>query len=105
MRLYTGDLRIDDPTNKSGLRKDSFPEFPIFRSFEDSYAYYDRKLFIMEYMIEDRFSFHLQPFEIDSLDNYTGKGLAFAGTFESAGIFPTFDDTLRLARGLFTWVY
>ncbi|MBC8510334.1 MAG: hypothetical protein H8D33_01560 [Cryomorphaceae bacterium] len=96
IEAVTGDLRIDDPTNKSGLRKDSFPGFPIFRSFEDSYAYYDRKTIYDGIYDRDRFSFHLLPFEIDSLDNYTGKGLAFAGTFESAGIFPTFDDTLRL---------
>ncbi len=96
IEAVTGDLRIDDPTNKSGLRKDSFPGFPIFRSFEDSYAYYDKDAIYDGVYDRDRFSFHLQPFEIDSLDNYTGKGLAFAGTFESAGIFPTFDDTLRL---------
>ena len=96
IEAVTGDLRIDDPTNKSGLRKDSFPGFPIFRSFEDSYAYYDRKTIFDGVYDRDRFSFHLEPFEIDSLDNYTGKGLAFAGTFASAGIFPTFDDTLRL---------
>jgi hypothetical protein len=96
IEAVTGDLRIDDPTNKSGVRKDSFPEFPIFRSFEDSYAYYDRNSIYDGVYNRDRFSFHLQPFEIDSLDNYTGKGLWFAGVFESAGIFPTFDDTLRL---------
>jgi len=96
IEAVTGDLRIDDPTNKSGLRKDSFPGFPIFSSFEDSYAYYDKKSINDGVYDRDRFSFHLQPFEIDSLDNYTGKGLAFAGTFESAGIFPTFEDTLRL---------
>jgi len=96
IEAVTGDLRIDDPTNKSGLRKDSFPGFPIFSSFEDSYAYYDRKTIYDGIYDRDRFSFHLQPFEIDSLDNYTAKGLAFAGTFESAGIFPAFDDTLRL---------
>ena len=96
IEAVTGDLRIDDPTNKSGLRKDSFPEFPIFSSFEDSYAYYDKKTINNGIYDRGRFSFHLQPFEIDSLDNYTGNGLAFAGTFESAGIFPTFNDTLRL---------
>ena len=96
IEAVTGDLRIDDPTNKSGLRKDSFPGFPIFSSFEDSYAYYDRKAINDGVYDRDRFSFHLQPFEIDSLDNYTGKGLAFSGTFESAGIFPAFEDTLRL---------
>tara|TARA_B100001142_G_scaffold330275_1_gene397535 strand:- start:10269 stop:14726 length:4458 start_codon:yes stop_codon:yes gene_type:complete len=92
----TGELRIDDPTNKSGIRRDSFPGFPIFKSFEDSYAYYDKNSIYDGVYHRDRFSFHLEPFEIDSLDNYTGKGLWFAGTFESAGIFPVFDDTLRL---------
>ena len=42
IQAVTGDLRIDEPTNKSGLRKDSFPEYPIFKSFDDSYVYYDR---------------------------------------------------------------
>ena len=98
IEAVTGDLRIDHPSNKSGIRKDSFPEFPIFRSFEDSYAYYDRNNIYDGIYARDRFSFHLQPFEIDSLDNYTGKGLAFSGTFESAGIFPAFDDTLRLQK-------
>ena len=93
-----GKLIVDDPTNKSGIRKDSFPEFPIFKSFDDSYVYYDQKSIYDGVYNRDRFSFHLQPFEVDSLDNYTGKGLYFAGTFESAGIFPTFDDTLRLQQ-------
>ena len=96
IEAVNGDLRIDHPTNKSGIRKDSFPEFPIFRSFEDSYAYYDKSSIYDGVFARDRFSFHLQPFEIDSLDNYSTKGLWFAGTFESANIFPTFDDTLRV---------
>ena len=93
-----GDLRIDDPTNKSGIRKDSFPEFPIFRSFDNSFAYYDDNSLYNGVYDRDRFSFHLDPFEIDSVDNYTGKGLWFSGTFESADIFPVFDDTLRLQK-------
>jgi hypothetical protein len=96
IEAVTGDLRIDDPTNKSGIRKDSFPEFPIFSSHYDSYVYYDKQSIFDGVYNRDRFSFHLQPFTIDSLDNYSGKGLLFAGTFESAGIFPVFDDTLRL---------
>ena len=98
IEAVNGELRIDDPTNKSGLRKDSFPGFPIFRSFEDSYAYYDRKTIYDGIYDRDLFYFHLQPFEIDSLDIYTGKGLAFPGIFESTGIFPAFDDTLRLQK-------
>jgi hypothetical protein len=98
IEAVTGDLRIDDPTNKSGIRKDSFPEFPIFSSHYDSYAYYDKQSIFDGVYNRDRFSFHLQPFTIDSLDNYSGKGLLFAGTFESAGIFPVFNDTLRLQK-------
>ena len=91
-----GDLRIDDPTNKSGIRRDSFPEFPIFRSFDHSYAYYDDKSLYNGVYNRSNFYFHIDPFEIDSVDNYTGKGLGFSGTFESADIFPTFFDTLKL---------
>ena len=36
IEAVTGDLRIDHPTNKSGLRKDSFPGYPVFQSYEDS---------------------------------------------------------------------
>jgi hypothetical protein len=96
IEAITGDLRIDDPSNKSGLKKDSFPEFPIFRSFEDSYAYYDKSSTYNGVYGRDNFSFHLQAFTIDSLDDYTGKGLAFPGSFQSGGIFPAFDDTLIL---------
>lgn len=89
----TGELKIDDPNNKSGLKKDSFPQYPIFRSFSDSYTYYDgNDIFDGIYNRKD-FSFHLSPFEIDSLENYTISGLKFAGVFKS-NIFPEFDDTL-----------
>jgi hypothetical protein len=98
IEAVTGDLQIDHPTNKSGLRKDSFPGYPIFRSYEDSYVYYDKKSIYDGVYDRERVSFHLQPFEIDSLENFTGKGLWFAGVFESAGIFPVFDDTLRLQK-------
>ena len=58
IEAVTGDLRIDHPSNKSGIRKDSFPEFPIFRSFEDSYAYYDKNSIYNGVYNRDRFSFH-----------------------------------------------
>ena len=93
-----GELRIDDPNNKSGIKKAIFSHFPVFESFDDSYAYYDKESIYNGIYDRDRFSFHLQPFSIDSLDSYTGEGLWFAGTFESAGIFPNFDDTLRLQK-------
>jgi len=98
IQSVTGDLRIDEPTNKSGIRKDSFPQFPIFKSFDDSYAYYDKPSTFGGVYNRENFSFHLDTFEIDSLESFDGKGLRFPGTFESANIFPIFQDTLTMMR-------
>ena len=92
----TGELIIDDSTNKSGLRKGEHPEYPIFKSFNDSYVYYDSPKIFDGVYNRDKFSFHLKPFSIDSLESYNGNGLWFAGTFTSSNIFPVFEDTLRL---------
>lgn len=89
-----GDLLIDDPFNKSGLR--DFPEYPIFNSFDNSYVYYDKKDILDGVYDRDRFYFQLKPFKVDSLDNFNNEQLRFEGTFASAGIFPEFEETLRL---------
>lgn len=90
----TGDLLIDFQGNKSGLH--DYPNYPIFNSKKDSYVNYD-KPFIQEGVYSrDKFFFHLDPFTIDSLDNFSKAGLRFNGELVSAGIFPDFKDTLRL---------
>ena len=95
--LSDGLLEIDFPKNKSGLFKDSFPEFPKFTSFQKSFAYYDTKdsKFAAAYP-RDNFYFHLDSYTIDSVDSYIGRELSFAGFFHSADIFPVFKDTLKL---------
>ena len=92
----SGELIIDDTSNKSGLRKQNFPQYPIFKSFDDSYVYYDSPKIFDGVYNRNNFSFHLKPFSIDSLENYNTNGLWFAGTFKSSDIFPVFDDTLRV---------
>jgi hypothetical protein len=89
-----GSLEIDNPANKSGRK--SFPNYPIFNSFKDSYAYYDKKSIQNGKYPKDKFYFHLEPFTIDSLDNFTNAGLNFKGEMVSGGIFPTFKETLKL---------
>jgi hypothetical protein len=89
-----GDLLIDDPFNKSGLR--DFPEYPIFNSFDQSYVYYDKAEILDGVYDRNRFYFQLNPFKVDSLDNFNNEQLRFDGTFTSAGIFPEFEETLRL---------
>ncbi len=89
-----GEVLIDHPNNKSGLQ--DFPQYPIFNSLKDSYVYYNSRSIQQGVYDKERFYFHLKPFTVDSLDNFTAEGLAFEGDFESAGIFPNFDETLRL---------
>ncbi|MFT6323854.1 MAG: hypothetical protein ACJAWO_001411, partial [Halieaceae bacterium] len=90
----TGDLKIDHPKNKSGKKK--IPEYPIFRSEKDSYAYYDKKSVFNKAYKRDEFYFKLDPFEIDSLDKFKNEGIAFEGEFTSAGILPEIRESLTL---------
>jgi len=93
-----GDLLIDNQGNKSGLH--NFPEYPIFNSKKDSYVYYDKSFIQQGVYLRDNFYFHLDPYTIDSLDNFSSAGLRFDGEFVSAGIFPDFRDTLKLQPDL-----
>lgn len=89
-----GDLLIDNFNNKSG--RVNYPQYPIFNSKKDSYAYWDKGSIFGGVYSRDKVFFHLNPFTIDSLDNFTNDALAFTGDFQSGGIFPDFAETLRL---------
>ena len=90
----TGDLLIDNPKNKSGVKP--FPQYPIFNSFKESFVYYDKKNIQHGVYNRDNFYFKLEPFTIDSLDTFTNKSLSFKGDMSSAGIFPQFKESLAL---------
>ncbi|TND02849.1 MAG: hypothetical protein FD123_3996 [Bacteroidetes bacterium] len=89
-----GELLIDLPANKSGLKP--YAKYPTFTSNKESFVYYDRPTIHKSVYKRDDFYFKLDPFTIDSLDNFSNEGLKFLGTFKSAGIFPEMRDTLRL---------
>jgi len=89
-----GELFIDNPGNKSGLK--NFAQYPIFNSNKESFVYYDKKSIQGGKYPRDKVYFHLDPFTIDSLDNFTNAALAFNGEFISADIFPKFRETLKL---------
>lgn len=90
----SGALQIDDPNNKSG--KESFPQYPTFISKGKSYIYYDEASIQGGVYDRERFYFELAPFTIDSLDNFSTKGLNFSGEFYSADIFPPFAESIYL---------
>ena len=94
LRDLKGELLIDRPDNKSGLINHS--RYPVFNSLEDSYVYYDSRSIQDGVYKKEDFYMQLKPFSIDSLENFTKEGLEFGGRFVSAGIFPDFDETLRL---------
>lgn len=91
-----GELRIDGPRNKSGWAK--APTFPQFQSFKESYSYYDKRSTFKGVYDRDRFYFKLDPFTLDSLDNFRNESLQFDGDFSSAGIFPNFREKLTLQK-------
>ena len=87
-RNIGGTLFIDKPNNKSG--NIDYPEYPIFKSNRGGDILYDKPSIHGGQYLADRFKFTVDPFTIDSLDNFTIDGLKFDGTFYSADIFPVF---------------
>ncbi len=90
----SGELLIDIPNNKSGVK--SSPEYPIFKSFNDSYVYFDSKKIQQGVYHRDKFYFQIYPYEMDSLDNFNKDKIKFDGYFVSGGIFPPFEESIKI---------
>ncbi|MFY0642970.1 MAG: hypothetical protein JXR19_00730 [Bacteroidia bacterium] len=88
LRDINGTLEIDNKNNKSGLQ--DYPEYPIFTSRKGAKIAYDKPDLFNGAYHKDEFHFAVDPFRIDSLDNFTTDGLTFPGSFVSAGIIPEF---------------
>ena len=95
-----GTLKIDGPTNKSGLSPEKYSQYPIFESTKNSYVYYDNVNIQNGVYERDNFYYQIQPFTIDSLDNFSKADLAFNGTLVSGGIFPDIERPLTLMEDL-----
>ncbi len=89
-----GELLIDQSNNKSGNK--SLAQYPIFKSEKNSFVYYDKKSINKGVYKRDKFYFQIFPYEIDSLNTFSTNSLGFDGHFVSGGIFPPFDQKLRV---------
>lgn len=89
-----GNILIDRADNKSGRK--SHPEYPIFNSKSDAYVYYDHPSIYGGVYSRDKFYYRIDPFTIDSLDNFKTYGIEFTGYLVSAGIFNDIDKPLRV---------
>jgi hypothetical protein len=87
-----GHMLIDRPDNKSGLKNN--PEFPVFTSLGNSFVYYDRSNEIAGLYDRSEFFYELDPFVLDSLDNFSTSGLRFNGYLSTGGITPPLRDEL-----------
>ena len=94
LESISGDLLIDKPNNKSGLELN--PEYPIFKSTKESYVYYDSPEIFKGIYKRKKFFFRLDPYTLDSLNQFEKADLKFSGHFESDDIFPPFDETLMV---------
>lgn len=81
----TGDILIDDPNNKSSVK--DFPQYPIFNSKETSYVYYDNKKIYNGVYDRNKFYYKVDPFTIDSVNDFSTDALFFEGELNSADIF------------------
>ncbi len=90
----SGDILIDHPNNKSGLKP--YPDYPVFNSKKDSYAYYDQFFIEKGVYTRDRFYYRISPFIIKSLDNFKTEDIRFKGFLYSGGIFPDIVQALRI---------
>lgn len=91
-----GYIKVDSPTNKGGYHSYAYPQFPIFTCTKMSYVYWDSPAIQKGQYERDGFYYQVQPFTIDSLDNFSKKDLKFNGTLVSGGIFPDMEEPLVL---------
>ena len=90
LQNLSGTLYIDSLDNKSSRK--NYSKYPYFVSNKEAYIYYDNPEVYNGVYKRDNFYFKIDPFTIDSLDNFDARSLAFDGEFNSAGIFPTFKE-------------
>jgi len=90
-----GVILIDHPRNKSGNKK-QITDYPKLRVKNSAYVFYDHKAIYNGTYDSASFYFKLKPFSIDSLDNFDEHSIQLTGEFRSSGIFPVFNETLKI---------
>ena len=90
-----GELFVDHPTNRSG-QNPKFTDYPQLKVSRPSYVYYNSQAIYRGTYDSSRFYYTVDPFFIDSLDNFEEKSFRVIGELTSAGIFPKFRENLTI---------
>ena len=84
IQLAKGELYIDDPNNKSGLK--SLAQYPIINAFSSSYIFYDRIAGLEGVYKKENFYFRIDPFTFENIDHYNNMDLNLSGEFIAGNI-------------------
>lgn len=90
-----GELLIDDPGNRSGKNK-KINFYPKLSSTKPAKIYYNDKSIYRGAYDSTRFFFTVDPFVLDSLDDFKENLFYLKGELTSAGIFPKLKDSVRI---------
>ena len=90
----SGDLLIDDPLNKSGLKM--LPQYPVFTNRSNAFVNWNKGSIQKGVYAKDKFFYEVNPFTIRSLDVLSTDSLKFTGSLTSAGIFPEITEPLKV---------
>ncbi|MEI7663920.1 MAG: hypothetical protein WCK34_17060, partial [Bacteroidota bacterium] len=90
----SGDLLIDDPGNKSGLK--NLKQYPQFTNKNTAMVYYSNGSIQKGVYPKDKFFYEVKPFVIKGLDDLVTDSLKFSGSLQTAGIFPQIEEPLKV---------
>ena len=84
IQLGTGELYIDNPNNKSGLK--SLKQYPIINATTYSYIFYDKIPGLEGVYKQKDFYFKVDPFTYENIDHYTHQDMNLSGEFVGGNI-------------------
>jgi len=84
IQLAKGEIYIDNPNNKAGLR--NYAQYPIINASTYSYIFYDRIPGLENVYKKDNFYFRIDPFVFEHIDHYTKENMNLKGEFFAGNI-------------------
>lgn len=92
-----GQIKVDLPTNRSGVKQTKETAvYPILEVKNTTRVFYNYPDLYRGAYDSLRFYYSVDPFVMDSLDNFNDVALRLKGTLVSAGIFPNINEDLRI---------
>lgn len=92
-----GEVFIDAPNNRSGNQEsDELSVYPKLKTNKPSFVYYNSQDIYRGAYDSTRFYYTVNPFELDSLDDFEERAFRLSGELTSAGIFPKIKEDLKI---------